>query len=317
MLTLGVMRRILNFGSATPGFARPATREPFAGSSSRAGSELPELSRQALGDGAIATTPSKRVPVDAMRTTALVAGVLYLVTFVAGIPPAAFLLRPVLDNPNYIVSSGADTQVLFGAFLDLVNALACIGTAVALYSVVRRQHEGFALGFVTTRIFEAAVIIVGVLSLMAVVTLRQTGADGADGAALVTVGQALTAIRNAAHQVGPGVVPGLNALLLGYLMYRSRLVPRVIPTIGLIGAPLFLVAASASVLGFGDEVGVLSAIGVVPIALWELSLGLWLTFKGFDRSSPILAAPVLQSESSDAAAAAPLGTSDATNAATA
>ena len=249
-----------------------------------------------------------------MRTTALVAGVLYLITFVAGIPPAAFLLRPVLDNPNYVVSPGADTQVLFGAFLDLVNALACIGTAVALYSVVKRQHEGFALGFVTTRIFEAAVIIIGVLSLMAVVTLRQTGADGA---ALVAVGQALTAIRNAAHQVGPGVVPGLNALLLGYLMYRSRLVPRVIPAIGLIGAPLFLVAASASVLGFGAEVVVLSAIAVVPIALWELSLGLWLTFKGFDRSSPLLAATILQSQGSDAAAAAPLGTSDATNAATA
>jgi len=255
-----------------------------------------------------------------MRTTALVAGVLYLITFVAGIPPAAFLLRPVLDNPNYVVSSGADTQVLFGAFLDLVNALACIGTAVALYSVVKRQHGGFALGFVTARVFEAAVIIVGVLSLMAVVTLRQTGAgggDGANGAALVTVGQALTAVRNAAHQIGPGVVPGLNALLLGYLMYRSRLVPRVISAIGLIGAPLFLVAASASVLGFGDEVVVLSAIGVVPIALWELSLGLWLTFKGFDRSSPLLAATVLQSEGSDAAAAAPLGTSYATNAATA
>ena len=252
-----------------------------------------------------------------MRTTALVAGILYLITFVAGIPPAAFLLRPVLDNPNYVVGSGADTQVLFGALLDLVNALACIGTAVALYSVVKRQHEGFALGFVATRMFEAAVIIVGVLSLMAVVALRQTGAGGADGAALVTAGQALTAIRNAAHQVGPGVVPGLNALLLGYLLHRSRLVPRVIPAIGLIGAPFFLASASASILGFGDQVVVLSAIGVVPIALWELSLGLWLTFKGFDRSAPILAAPVLESEGTGAATAPLTATSDATTPATA
>ena len=264
----------------------------------------------------IATTPIRRVPVDAMRKTALVAGVLYLTTFVAGIPPAAFLLRPVLDNPNYVVSTGADTQVLFGAFLDLVNALACIGTAVALYSVVKRQHEGFALGFVTTRIFEAAVIIVGVLSIIAVVALRQTGMGGADEAMLVTVGQALTEVRNGAHLVGPGVVPGLNALLLGYLMYRSRLVPRVIPAIGLVGAPIFLVAASASVLGFGEQVLVLSALGVVPIALWELSLGLWLTFKGFDRSSPLLAAPSLEWGSPDAAEAVP-PTVDATNPATA
>ena len=129
-----------------------------------------------------------------------------------------------------------------GAFLDLVNAMACIGTAVALFSVVKRQHEGFALGFVTTRIFEAAVITVGVLSLIAVVTLRQAGAAGAEATTLVIVGQALVAVRDAAHLLGPGVVPGLNAVLLGYLMYRSRLVPRAIPAMALIGAPLFLVA---------------------------------------------------------------------------
>jgi Domain of unknown function (DUF4386) len=226
--------------------------------------------------------------VTSLRKTALIAGVLYLITFAAGIPPAAFLLSPVLDDPNYIVSAGADNQVLFGAFLDLVNALACIGTAVALFSVVKRQHEGFALGFVTTRIFEAAVIVIGVVSLIAVVNLRQAGAVGADAASLVTTGRTLVAIRDVTLLLGPGVVPGLNALLLGYLMYRSRLVPRVIPAMGLIGAPLFLVSAGASVLGFNEQVSVVSGITVIPIALWELSLGLWLTFKGF-TPSPALA----------------------------
>jgi hypothetical protein len=239
-----------------------------------------------------------------MRRTAFVAGVLYLITFIAGIPPAAFLLAPVLDNPNYIVSGGADTQVLFGAFLDMVNALACIGTAVALFSVVKRQHEGFALGFVTTRIFEAAVIIIGVLSLVAVVTLRQTGAPGAEGATLVTVGQALVAVRDGAHLLGPGVIPGLNALLLGYLMYKSRLVPRVIPAMALVGAPVFLVAASASLLGLNEQGSVLSAIGFVPVALWELSLGIWLTFKGFNRSAPILSTPAYAWGSADTSWAA-------------
>ena len=230
-----------------------------------------------------------RRPIGPMRKTAFVAGALYLVTFVAGIPPAAVLLRPVLDNPQYIVSAGADGQVLFGAFLDLINALACIGTAVALFSVVRRQHEGFALGFVTTRMFEAAVIVVGVLSLMTVVALRQTGVAGGDEASLLPIGQALVAVRDSAHLLGPGLIPGLNAALLAYLMYRSRLVPRVIPAMGLVGAPLFLVGASASLLGVNEQTSVLSAIGFVPIALWELSLGLWLTFKGFNPSAPILA----------------------------
>jgi Domain of unknown function (DUF4386) len=243
---------------------------------------------------AATTRPRTRVPMDSMRKTALVAGLLYLITFIAGIPPAAFLLGPVLDNPNYIVSSGADNQVLFGAFLDLVNALACIGTAVALFSVVKRQHEGFALGFVTTRMFEAAIIVIGVISIIAVVTLRQTAAADAEAATLVTLGQALVAVRDGAHLLGPGVIPGLNAVLLGYLMYRSRLVPRLIPAMGLIGAPLFLVAISASILGFKEQVSVLYGIAVIPIALWELSLGLWLTFKGFNRSTPILAMPAAE-----------------------
>ena len=238
---------------------------------------------------AVTTSGTTEHPIDRMRKTALVAGVLYLVTFIAGIPPAAILLRPVLDNPAYIVSAGADTQVLVGALLELINALACIGTAVALFSVVKRQHEGFALGFVTTRIFEAAVILIGVVSIVSVVTLRQAGAAGAD-ATLIAVGQALVAVRDGAHLLGPGVVPGLNAVLLGYVLYRARLVPRVIPAMGLIGAPLFLVAASASIVGLNEQGSVLSGIALVPIFLWELSLGLWLTFKGFSASSPILGA---------------------------
>jgi hypothetical protein len=264
----------------------------------------------------VQTLATKRVPMGSMRKTAFVAGLLYLVTFIAGIPPAAFLLGPLLHNPNYIISAGADSQVLFGAFLDLVNALACIGTAVALFSVVKRQHEGFALGFVATRMFEAAVITIGVLSLMAVVALRQTGAAGAEGATLITIGQALVAVRDGAHLLGPGVIPGLNAVLLGYLMYRSRLVPRAIPAMALVGAPVFLVAASASLLGLNEQSSVLSAIGFVPIALWELSLGFWLTFKGFNRSAPILATPADESGNVDTlAAAVPPSTAVATKAA--
>ena len=111
---------------------------------------------------AVRTTATQRVPTDSMRKTALVAGVFYLLTFLSSIP-AVFLLGPVLDNPDYIVSAGADTRVTLGAFLDLVNAVACIGTAVALFPVVRRRHEGVALGFVTARVMEAAIIAIGVL----------------------------------------------------------------------------------------------------------------------------------------------------------
>jgi hypothetical protein len=227
--------------------------------------------------------------VNSERRTALVAGLFYLITFVASIP-AVFLLAPVLDNADYIVSAGADTRVIWGCFLDLVNALACIGTAVALFPVVKRQNEAVALGFVTSRMLEAAIILIGVVSLLAVVTLRQdlAGAPGTDTASLVTTGQALVAVRDWTFLLGPGLMPGINALLLGWLLYRSGLVPRVIPLMGLIGAPLLIASATATLFRGNDPVTVLAAIATVPIFLWELSLGLWLVVKGF-KPSPITA----------------------------
>ena len=191
------------------------------------------------------TSGTNGIRTDAWRKLALAGGIAYLMTFIFSIP-AVFLYGPVLTDPAYILSAGADSQVLLGALFDLITALACIGTAVALYPVIKRQSSAASIGFVATRIFEAGVIVIGVVCLMAVVNLRQAGAAaGTDASALVAVGQGLVAVRDVTFLVGPGVMPGLNALLLGYVLYRSRLVPRAIPAMGLIGAVLFLVLAAA------------------------------------------------------------------------
>jgi hypothetical protein len=233
-----------------------------------------------------ATAARKRVPVGSMRKTALMGGAFYLITFASSIP-AVFLLSPVLNDPNYIVSSGADTQVTWGAFLDLVNALAAIGTAVALFPVVKRQSEALALGFVTTRIFEAAVIVIGVVSLLTIVTLRQSGATGAEAHSLVVAGQSLVAVRDWTFLLGPNVMAGLNALLLGTLMYKSGLVPRVIPALGLFGAPLLLAVTIATIFGLTEH-GSAWWVVAAPIFVWELSLGIYLVVKGF-KPCPITA----------------------------
>ena len=235
---------------------------------------------------------------DSIRKTALVAGILYLITFASSIP-AALLVDPVLSDPSYMTSAGADTQVLLGALLDVVTALAGIGTAVALYSVVKRQHEGFALGFVTTRMFEAAVLVIGAISIAAVVSLRQAGAAGSEAASLVVAGQSLIAVRDWTFQLGPNLMAGMNAILLGTLMYRSQLVPRAIPTLGLIGAPLLIVSTIGIWFGVNDQVSAWHGISAAPIFLWELSLGLWMTFKGFKRSSPVLVDAALPTTTHD------------------
>jgi hypothetical protein len=239
-----------------------------------------------------APTSARRAPVDWTRNNARAAGVFYLITFAASIPAAFYFLAPVLNDPTYIVSSGADTRVIIGCLLDVVNALAAIGTAVAVYPVVKRQNESMALGFVTTRMFEAAVIMIGVVSLLAVVTLRRdvAGTAGADQDSLVTTGQALLAVRDYTFQFGPNISAALNALLFATLLYRSRLVPRIIPTMGLIAAPLLLVASVAVVFGLTEQGSVWFAPGGALIFIWELSVGIYMTFKGF-KPSPITATP--------------------------
>ena len=138
------------------------------------------------------------------------------------------------------------------------------------------------MGFIGARVLEAAAIFAGVVSVLSVVTLRQAGA-GPD--ALVT-GQALIALHNWTTLLGQGFLPAVNALLLGSLLYRSRLVPRIIPLVGLIGAPLLVASAAATLFGLKEQVSALSAIAALPIALWEFSLGVYLVVKGF-KPSPI------------------------------
>ena len=172
--------------------------------------------------------------------------------------------------------------MLWGCLLDGVNALTAVGSAVAVYSVVKRQNGSMALGFVTSRLIEAAVVMIGVVSLLAVVTMRQDFAgSGADAASLTVTANALVDVRNWTFLFGPGLMPVFNAVLFGTLLYRSRLVPRIIPTVGLIGAPLLFAAFIAVLFGAIDQVSATAFFLTLPVAAWELSIGLWMTFKGF------------------------------------
>ncbi len=243
------------------------------------------------------TAPTKRAPIDPTRRTSLVAGIFYLITFIS-IPTLA-LYGTVKTDQNWITSSGSSTGVLWGAFLEVIVALAGIGTAITLFPVVKRQNEGMALGFVAVRTLEAAMIFLGVLSLLTLVHLRQgLGATaGADSGSLVTTGASLVEIYKGTMLLGQTLMPCLSAILLGTLMYRSRLVPRAIPMMGLIGAPMLLTSTIAVFFGVIEPISAWSGIATLPVALWELSLGIWLTFKGF-KPSPITE-PMLAAETRD------------------
>jgi hypothetical protein len=191
----------------------------------------------------------------------------------------------VRNNADFILGNGSETGVILAGFLDVLLALACIGTAVALFPVVKRQSESAALGFVASRVLEAAIIVVGVVSLFSVVTMRQD-LSGADASTLTTAGSLLVAVHDWTFLLGPGVLAGVNALFLGYVMYKSGLVPRIIPTIGLIAAPIILASSTATMFGAYDQVSPWAQALAIPVGLWEVSLGVWLVVKGF-KPSPI------------------------------
>ena len=208
------------------------------------------------------------------RKTSLVAGAFYLLTFVS--IPILFLYTGV-RGADFIVGSGPDTPVFVGSILEIIVALAGIGTAVALYPVVKRQNEGVALGLVAVRTLEGGAIFAGVFTLLAIVSLRQSGA----GAAELATGQTLVALHDWTFTLSQSLLPAVNALLLGSLLYQSRLVPRILPVLAFIGAPLLVASTMATLFGANEYGSGLSGLMTLPIALWEFSLGVYLVVKGF------------------------------------
>lgn len=215
----------------------------------------------------------------ATRKTSLTAGILYLLTFIS-IPTLS--LYHEIHQPNFVLGSAPSTDVVLGGMLELVMALACIGTALAFYPVLKKQNEMLALGFVAARILEATLIFVGVASLLTVLNLRSLGAEAQ------VLSRGFVMLYDRLFLISQSFIPAVNALLLGTLLFQTRLVPRILPVIGIIGA-FTLVAGDVAVLyGVYDQRAPIAGLSAVPIALWEFSLGIYLTVKGFKENAVIL-----------------------------
>jgi hypothetical protein len=235
-----------------------------------------------------ARTPAPTPPAtNPLRRTARAAGICYLITFVS--VPTLAVYQGIHGQADFVLGAGSDTGVLWAALSEVVVAIAGVGTAVVLFPVAKRQSETAALGFVTSRVLEAGGILLGVVAVLTLVSLRHDVA-GADRASLVTTGHTLAAVYDNAFLLSQSLAPAINALCLGYVMYRSGLVPRILPTLGLIGAPLLLAADLAVFFGVLDRGAPIAAIAAAPVAVWEFSLGIYLTFKGF-RPAAVAALP--------------------------
>lgn len=226
------------------------------------------------------------------RKIAMAAGILFLITHATSIGAVA-LYDPALKHADYILgASGADAQIILGAVLDILLALSVIGTAVTLFPIVKRWNEGVALGYAGLRTLEGGVIAVGVIPLLALVTLRQLPAGSAanDPQTLVLFGHTLVSFYQWTALLGPGLICGVNTVLMAYLMFKSRLVPRFIPLLGLVGGPVIFVYTLFRMFGIYETMPLWMGIAVIPIFAWEVTLALWLILKGF-RSSAAVSEP--------------------------
>jgi hypothetical protein len=225
--------------------------------------------------------------VSPQRRISLWFGVLYLITFAASIP-ALWLFQPVLDDPQgYIAGGGADNRIYLGALLELILIIANIGTAVVLITLLKRQQEILTFSYVAARIMECVFIAVGILAVLAIVTLRHDA--GADAAAMGGYAESLAAIKDWTFKLGPQWVVGIgNGLILGYLMLRSGLMPRGLALLGVIGGPIATLAGTGVLFDVLEPSGLVQSIATIPEIIWELSLGIYPLVWGF-KSSPILA----------------------------
>jgi hypothetical protein len=220
------------------------------------------------------------------RRLAFIFGALYLITFITSIP-ALGLFQPVLDDPQgYVAGSGQDNRIYFGALLELILIMANIGTALVLWPILKRQSEILTLGYVTARVMECVFILVGILAVLAIVTLRHDA--GADASSLGGYAESLAAIKDWTFLLGPGFTVGIgNGLILGYLMYRSGLMPRGLAMLGLIGGPLVTLTGIGVLFDLFDDGSPPKAIATIPEIIWELSLGIYPLVWGF-KECPIL-----------------------------
>jgi hypothetical protein len=244
------------------------------------------------GNRAIRGAGAPVAPSKSEQRTARIMGFWFLCTILFSIP-AVLLYDPVLNHTHFILGRGSVTRVELGALLEVLTAISNIATAVVIFPIAKRVSETIALGYVASRIVESTLIVLGLISLLSVVTLRQ---DLTATGSLVNLGRSLVAFHDQTFLFGPQLCAGLgNGILLGYLMWRSGLVPRGMAMIGLVGGPLAVLGGVGVLFGrWDDPSGVLLLFTALEV-IWELSLSIWLLVRGF-RPSPILTgAPVLAS----------------------
>ena len=227
-----------------------------------------------------------------LKKTGKLFGWLFIATFVTSIPARLLFVSGLgasWEDMSFIPGALSENQMFLGAILEFGVIAANIATAIVLYPVVRRRFHAGAIGYVAARITESAFILVGLLSLLSVVSVSQqlASASGATDAALAAQGGTLVSTYDWSFLFGPGLVVGFgNGLLLGYMMFKSGLVPRRMAMLGLIGGPMLIASFGFQLFGVYENGSPASFLLALPEIAWEASLGIYAAWKGFRTPTP-------------------------------
>jgi hypothetical protein len=234
------------------------------------------------------------------QTVGRVFGWFFLATFLTSIPAYFIGYAKMLETPSLITGNGADPSagIATGATLEVFLIIANVATAVVAYPVLKRESEIGAVGYVSARLVEAMFIAIGVVGALAFLLMRQE----ATAASTPVLGNVFVDVYYRAFLIGPGFFAGLaNGVILGYLMYRSELVPRGMTWLGLVGGPLVMITGILVMYDAIERQSAVQVIATLPEALWELSLSIYCIVKGFRLSSPIFSAETVTLPDSETA----------------
>ncbi|HSF88879.1 MAG TPA: DUF4386 domain-containing protein [Saprospiraceae bacterium] len=220
------------------------------------------------------------------RSNAIAAGILFIIAAVAAMT-GRILYGPILTDPEYIIKGTAhEAQVLWGAFFEILTAFAVIGTPVALFPVLRKYNQSMAIATVGFRLLEATMIIVGILSLLTIVTLSHqfTNEINPDNISYLLAGKTLLALQNWTFAFGPNIALGPSTFMTGYLLYRSKLVPRFISILGMIGGLLISSCGVMIMFGLFTQTSLWGGLLAIPVFVYEMSLAIRLLSRGFNKT---------------------------------
>lgn len=222
------------------------------------------------------------------KTASKIVGVLFILAAVTSIIGGLILYKPILNDPDYLIQGSAHAnEVVLGAVMELILVVSAVGTATTMFPILRKFNEAIALWHVCFRFLEAVVITVGVISVLSLLTLSQdyVAVGAPDIASYQVSGKLLKAVHDYTFLLGPNFFLGINTMMYSYIFYKSRLVPRFIPMLGLTGSGLIILAALLEMFGVIDQISAWGAILALPIFANEMTLAVWLIMKGFNVSA--------------------------------